>query len=200
MKVTQLRTRKSIYNNRSYQSKKPSYHDMYIFSYLVIALVFSYFSIAPIFGSILFIIDLLWVQHGRHSSDMPTLYCISCGIAATLAYSSQYHQYSSAYHFVCLSRCIAPLAIVFRNKKQYEWLYATSWSVLKIVLSFVILLSYWNQAANIYSDWVLSHGVIPIHNPWTNPPAFILLFIACLNTIIDMIQSYFVLVDLKSFI
>ena len=168
-------------------------------------LIMASFNIAPFLASFLLMIDAIWIHMDNrfHKSYFPTLYSCGCGLSALMALSSQYKFYTVAYQMHCFSRLISPVFILHRRNKSYtslEWLYVLCWLVMKVGISWSVLIMYWNEAGKLYSDWVISQGITPIYNPWTNPPAIMLVGVAIVNTLIESIQTYYVVTGTKRFI
>lgn len=212
MKADKLRRRESIHTNRNVSDKigqNKKYllmiHDIYTFGYIGIILIMASFNIAPFLSCFLLLIDALWIHSDNrfHKSYFPTLYTVGCVLSALMALSSQYKFYVFAYQMHCFSRLISPIYIIHRRNKKYsilEWLYVLSWLVMKVGASWSVLILYWNEAGKLYSDWVISQYSTPIYNPWTNPPAILLVVVAVANVVVECVQSYYVVMGSKSFI
>lgn len=180
-------------------------HDIYTFAYIGMLLILASFDIAPFLSSFLLMIDAVSINMDKrfHKSYFPTLYSCGCVLSALMALSSQYKFYTVAYQMHCFSRLISPVFILHRRNKNYaslEWLYVLCWLVMKVGISWSVLIIYWNEAGKLYSEWVITQGTTLIHNPWTNPPAILLVGVAISNVLVESIQTYYVVTGTKSFI
>lgn len=212
MKAQKLRTRDFIRKKKNIQTQVGQkqkqllmIHDIFTFAYIGMLLIMASFNIAPFLASFLLMIDAAWINMDKrfHKSYFPSLYSTGCILSALFALSSQYKFYIVAYQMHCFSRLISPVFILHRRNKTYaslEWLYVLCWLIMKVGISWSVLIMYWNEAGQLYSDWILAQGTTLIHNPWTNPPAILLVVVAIVNTLVESIQTYYVVVGTKSFI
>lgn len=202
MNASKLRTRESIQQRRTVPSLL--IHDVFLFAYVGFILILSSVEGLPVLACMLFMLDAYWVYMGfNHESEMPILYSFGCFVSALMALSSQFNVYVPAYQLHCASRLIYPLYILYKRNKKYElveWGFAFCWLIMKIIMSWCVLIMYWNVAGKLYSDWISSQHTTPVFNPWTNPPSILLTIIILLNTFLETLQSYYVIVNLKSLI
>ena len=94
--------------------------------------------------------------------------------------------------------CIVPVLYIIhrRNKKNVilELIWVLGWLLLKIGLSWIVTFQYMNVSGEIYSKWTISTDKSPLINPWTNPPVILLTLISITNSVINLIQSYYVII------
>ena len=117
--------------------------------------------------------------------------------------SFHFENFSAVYQLHCFSRLISPVFILYRRNKKYglmEWLYVLCWLVMKIIIPWVVFIMYWNEAGILYSHWVSISTSTPVYNPWTNPPAFVLVVVALMHALVESVQTYEVMINSKSLI
>jgi len=173
-------------------------HDYFTFFYVGISLIVSFFDYGGILISFLYFLDLLFLERPSLSkTQMKKTYQLNllCTGLLGLASSITQLQYTFQWHMMT---CIVPvLYIIHRRNKQnviLELIWVLGWLLLKIGLSWIVTFQYMNVSGEIYSKWTISTDKSPLINPWTNPPVILLTLISITNSVINLIQSYYVII------
>ena len=183
-----------------HQRKLLYHHDYFTFFYVGISLVMSLFTYGGLIVSGLYFIDFIWMEKATTKSQMKKLYQSNLLFTGLLGLSS-YTKYIFQLHIVT---CIVPvLYIIHRRNKQnvfLELVWVLGWLLLKIGLSWIVTFQYMNIAGKLYSNWLMNTNTTPLINPWTNPPVIALTVISFINSFVNLIESYYVIIHDKRLI
>jgi hypothetical protein len=202
----QLRKRKPI-RNRKVESKINSakkenlyVHDVWTLGYVGLSLIITFVGVGHICIALCFLIDAAAIYYWKHEytmTNMKKLYCSSLVATALLAIAAgQFEQLAGPFKMHILTTMTAPLYIIHRrNKNQVllELAWVLGWLLLKCGITWIAAFQYFNMAGKMYSDWVTVTNRTPLINPWTNPPAILVLIIAVFASIVDFVESCFII-------
>ncbi len=201
----QLRQRKPL--NRptakekigSHQRDMEYYHDTATFAIVGISLLAAFTSLAQYVVPILYFSDVVWLEYGDkycNTSQIPKLYKASLICTALLAMATHYPELRAPFQLHMLVATVPVFSIAHRqrkNNKALELLFVVAWLVMKIGLTWIATFQYLNVAGEAYSKWVTVVTYSPLMNPWTNPPVILVMMIACIASVIDLGQSFWVM-------
>jgi len=202
----QLRKRKPIRNpkveSKINSAKKANLyaHDVWTLGYVGLSLIITFVGIGHMVIALCFLIDAAAIYYGKHEfsmTQMKNLYCSSLVATALLAIAAgQFDQLAGPFKMHILTTMTAPLFIIHRrNKNQMllELAWVLGWLLLKCGITWIAAFQYFNIAGKMYSDWVTVTNRTPLINPWTNPPAILVMVIAVFASIVDFVESCFII-------
>ena len=202
----QLRKRKPIRNpevEKKINSAKNStlyLHDAWTIGYIGISLIIAYVGIGHICIALCFLCDAALIYYGKKDltlSQLKNLYCISLVATGLLALAAgQYVKLSIPFKMHILTTIVTPLFIIHRRNKGnviIELAWVLGWLLLKCGVTWIATFQYFNVAGKMYSDWVTVTNKTPLINPWTNPPAILVTIIALFASLVDFVQSCFII-------
>lgn len=205
LSANRLRQRKSINELRakigSHQKEMLYQHDYFTFFYVGISFIVSFFAYGGLLISILYFIDFLFLEsmdNAYSKTQMKKSYQMNLLCTGFLSLSSSITKLNYAFQLHMIT-CIVPIFYIIhrRNKNSVilELIWVLSWLLFKIGLSWLVTFQYMNVSGEMYSKWLMSTDKSPLLNPWTNPPVILLALISFANSSINMIQSYYVIIN-----
>ena len=180
----------------SYQREMEYYHDTATYAIVGISLLAAFTSMAQYVVPILYFADVVWLEYGdKHcnTSQMPKLYKASLICTALLAMATHYPVFRNAFLIHALVATVPVFSVAHRqqkNNKLLELFFVVVWLVMKVGLTWFVSFQYINIAGESYSKWVTVVTYTPLMNPWTNPPAILVMMIAIVSSVIDFAQSW----------
>ena len=201
----QLRRRKPIRRPEiekkigSAQKDNLYYHDAWTVGYVGMSLIFAYVGVGHVCITICFLLDAAAIHYGKNISltQLKKLYCSSLVITGLLALAAgQYPSLAAPFKMHILTTLVSPLFIIHRRNKGntiLELAWVLGWLLLKLGITWIAAFQYFNIAGKHYSDWVTISNATPLINPWTNPPAVLVMMIAVTSSIVDFIESCFII-------
>lgn len=202
----QLRKRKPIRNPKVEakinSAKKGNLyaHDVWTLGYVGLSLIITFVGFGHMVIALCFLMDAAAIYYGKQDfslTQMKNLYCSSLVATALLAIAAgQFDQLAGPFKMHILTTITAPLFIIHRrNKGQMllELAWVLGWLLLKCGITWIAAFQYFNIAGKMYSDWVTVTNRTPLINPWTNPPVILVMAIAVFASIVDFVESCFII-------
>ena len=202
----QLRKRKPIRRPEiekkigSAQKDNLYFHDAWTIGYVGLSLIIAYIGVGHMCITICFLLDAASIHYGKHVftlTQMKKLYCTSLVITGLLALAAgQFTTLAPPFKMHILTTLVAPLFIIHRRNKAntpLELAWVLGWLLLKCGVTWIAAFQYFNIAGKHYSDWVTISNATPLINPWTNPPAILVCLIAIASSIVDFVESCFII-------
>jgi hypothetical protein len=167
-------------------------HDVWTLGYVGLSLIITFVGVGHVCIAICFLVDAAVIYYGKNEITMTNLkkiYCSSLVATALLAIAAGQFD-------VLAGPFPAPLYIIPRRNKSnvlVELVWVLGWLLLKCGITWIAAFQYFNIAGKMYSDWVTVTNSTPLINPWTNPPAILVLIIALFASIVDFVESCFII-------
>tara|TARA_B100000405_G_C16672223_1_gene406239 strand:+ start:250 stop:894 length:645 start_codon:yes stop_codon:yes gene_type:complete len=183
----------------SHQRDMEYYHDTATYAIVGISLLAAFTSLAQYVVPILYFSDVVWLEYGdKHcnTSQIPKLYKASLICTALLAMATHYPELRAPFQIHMLVATVPVFSVAHRQQKDnkvLELFFVIAWLVMKIGMTWMATFQYLNVAGEAYSKWVTVVTYSPLMNPWTNPPVILVMMIACISSVIDLGQSFWVM-------